>query len=138
MDTLTRAERSERMARVAGKNTVPEMIVRRLVYGLGYRYRLHGRDLPGRPDLVFGRRRKVIFVHGCFWHRHPDPSCKLARLPKSRLDFWRRKLEANRERDLRNEKSLRALGWKTLVIWECELGDRAALERRLRFFLGRS
>jgi len=125
------------MARVKGKDTMPEMIVRRAVYGLSYRYRLHGQGLPGRPDLVFGKRHKVIFVHGCFWHRHPDPSCKLARLPKSRLDFWRSKLEANRERDLRNEKSLRASGWGTLVIWECQLGDRVALERRLKSFLGR-
>ncbi len=137
MDTLTTIERSERMSRIRGKDTSPEIAVRRLVHALGYRYRLHGGKLPGRPDLVFGKRHKVIFVHGCFWHRHPDPSCKLARLPKSRLDFWRPKLEANRARDMRNEVSLRASGWKCLVVWECELGSRAPLERRLRSFLGR-
>jgi DNA mismatch endonuclease, patch repair protein len=87
-DTLTLRERSERMALVRGKNTGPEMAVRKLVHRLGYRYRLHIRTLPGKPDLVFAGRRKVIFVHGCFWHRHPDKTCKLARMPKSRLEFW--------------------------------------------------
>ena len=102
MDTLSKAQRSERMSRVRGKDTKPELLVRRLVHGMGYRYRLHRRDLPGTPDLVFPGRRKVIFVHGCFWHRHPDPACKLARLPKSRTDFWLPKLEGNRARDIEN------------------------------------
>jgi DNA mismatch endonuclease (patch repair protein) len=88
MDTLTPKERSERMSRVRNKDTKPEMQVRRLVSALGYRYRLQYKKVPGRPDLAFPGRRKVIFVHGCFWHRHPEPSCPLARLPKSRLDFW--------------------------------------------------
>lgn len=134
-DTLSKAERSERMSRIGGKDTKPEMVVRRLVHALGHRYRLHRADLPGRPDLVFPGRRKVIFVHGCFWHRHPDSSCKLARLPKSRHEFWIPKLEANAARDIRNEKALQELGWDCLVIWECETKDRALLERKIEAFL---
>lgn len=135
MDTLSSEERSERMARVRSKNMRPELIVRKLVFALGYRYRLHARDLPGCPDLVLRPRRKVIFVHGCFWHRHPNPKCALARLPKSRLDFWKPKLEGNRERDEKNKKALYREGWKVLTIWECELKDTGRLERRIRRFL---
>lgn len=135
MDTLTTAERSERMSRVRGKNTKPELMVRRLVHGMGYRYRLHCGNLPGKPDLVFRSRRKVIFVHGCFWHRHSKPDCKLARLPKSRLDFWRPKLDANRKRDIENQEKLRVDGWKVLVVWECELGDTAEMEKEIKKFL---
>ncbi|MCB1823450.1 MAG: DNA mismatch endonuclease Vsr [Candidatus Competibacteraceae bacterium] len=134
-DTLTPAARSERMSRIHGKDTRPEMTVRRLVHGLGYRYRLHRGDLPGKPDLVFFRRRKVIFVHGCFWHRHSDPNCKLARLPKSRLDFWRAKLERNRLRDIENHKKLTEDGWQVLILWECELRDVARLAEKIRSFL---
>lgn len=134
-DTLTKAERSARMALVRGKHTKPEMVVRRLAHRLGFRYRLHGRGLPGRPDLVFASKKKVIFVHGCFWHRHGDSECKLARLPKSRLDFWLPKLDANRERDNRNRRLLAKDGWGILVLWECELNDPQALERRLKKFL---
>ncbi len=107
-----------------GKDTKPEMIVRRLVHGMGHRYRLHRKDLPGKPDLVFGPRRKVIFVHGCFWHQHSDPSCRIARMPKSRLDFWRPKLDANRVRDDRDIKVLENMGWRVLTLWECGLRDR--------------
>jgi DNA mismatch endonuclease (patch repair protein) len=121
-DTLTRAERSERMSRVKGRDTGPEWAVRRLVHGLGYRYRLHRKDLPGCPDLVFPSRRKVIFVHGCFWHRHPDPACKFARLPKSRLEFWVPKLERNRARDLHSQARLIDMGWQIMIVWECEVG----------------
>lgn len=135
-DNMTPEQRSERMSRVKGAGTGPEMLVRRLVHRLGYRYRLHRRDLPGSPDLVFPSRRAVIFVHGCFWHRHEDPSCKLARLPKSRLEFWRPKLESNRVRDRKNQARLRRSGWRVLVLWECGLGDSAHLERRIRGFLG--
>lgn len=134
-DTLDPAGRSERMARIRGRNTVPEMRVRRITHAMGFRYRLHCRDLPGKPDLVFPGRRKVILVHGCFWHRHPDPACKLARLPKSRLDFWKPKLEANRARDLRNQSELRDHGWDVLVVWECELREAEELSRRIREFL---
>lgn len=133
MDTLTAAERSERMSRVKNKNTTVEWNVRRLVHGLGYRYRLHRAGLPGRPDLVFPSRRKVLFVHGCFWHMHSD--CKLARLPKSRLEFWVPKLERNRERDRDVREQLIKLGWKVMVVWECELRDKADLVKRIRTFL---
>lgn len=135
MDNLTPEERSERMSRVKGANTKPEMVVRRLVHGMGYRYRLHGKNLPGKPDLVFGRLRKAIFVHGCFWHRHPDPDCPLARLPKSRLNFWLPKLEGNRKRDERNQTKLDELGWRVLVVWECQIRDRDELMVRIRNFL---
>lgn len=123
------------MSRVRNRDTKPEMIVRRLLHGLGFRYRLHDRRLPGSPDLVFRSRRKAIFVHGCFWHRHSDPACKLARMPKSQLDFWGPKLEGNRERDLRHQSELDALGWKYLVVWECELGHKEQLENKLLGFL---
>lgn len=135
MDTLNPKERSERMSRVRGTDTGPEMVVRRLVHSLGYRYRLHGKNLPGRPDLVFSRFRKVIFVHGCFWHRHPEPTCKLARLPKSRLEFWGPKLESNAQRDLRNLVLLRDSGWDVMTVWECQTKNTFELETRLRDFL---
>ena len=115
MDNLTKQERSERMSRIKGANTGPEMIVRRLVHGMGFRYRLHVRDLPGGPDMVFPRLGKIILVHGCFWHQHPG----CGRQPKSRLDFWAKKLFQNRERDLRNQRKLRSLGWRVLIVWEC-------------------
>lgn len=133
MDTLNSAERSARMARVRGKDTKPELLVRCLVHGMGYRYRLHRRDLPGTPDLVFPGRHKVIFVNGCFWHRHTG--CTLARLPKSRSEFWLPKLTANAERDARNVRELERLGWGVLTIWECQLGDTAKLAEKIRGFL---
>lgn len=124
-----------RMSRIRGKDSKPEMLVRRLVHGMGFRYRLHGKGLPGKPDLVFPGRRKVIFVHGCFWHRHPAPTCKLARLPKSRLDFWETKLEGNRRRDQSVSEALAALGWQQMVVWECECGQKEHLANKLRVFL---
>lgn len=111
------------------------MLVRKCLHRMGYRYRLHRKDLPGKPDIVFGKRRKVIFVHGCFWHRHPDPECRLARLPKSRLDFWEPKLAANAARDAKHQEALRELGWEILVVWECELGQSEQLENKLKRFL---
>lgn len=135
MDTLTPSDRSLRMARVKSKGTKPEMVVRRLLFSMGYRYRLHDRSLPGSPDIIFRGRKKVIFVHGCFWHRHDG--CPLARLPKSRLDFWIPKLEGNRERDTRTLHQLNSLGWDVLVIWECKLKDLNLLEKILNGFLGR-
>jgi len=131
MDTLSASERSERMSRVRSRDTKPEMRVRRIVHGNGYRYRLHVRALPGNPDIVFPSRQKVIFVHGCFWHRHPG----CARSPKSKLDFWLPKLNANRERDLRNQEMLQKLGWNCLVIWECELKDVQNVTDRICVFL---
>ena len=133
MDNLSRVERSEIMSRVRSKDTRPELLVRKLVHALGYRYRLHARDLPGQPDLVFRRTRKVIFVHGCFWHRHKG--CPLARLPKSRLDFWIPKLEGNRQRDQRNRGALLKDGWKVLTVWECETKDDRRLKTAIRGFL---
>ncbi|HKX80148.1 MAG TPA: DNA mismatch endonuclease Vsr [Novosphingobium sp.] len=134
-DTLNPAARSERMGRVRGRDTKPEMVVRRLLHAMGYRYRLQARDLPGRPDIVFRGRRKAILVHGCFWHRHADPTCKLSRLPKTRLDFWLPKLEGNRQRDEANLARLRAMGWRVLLVWECELRDREQLANTLRRFM---
>jgi len=133
VDSLTRAERSRVMSRVRSKDTKPEMIVRRITHRMGFRYRLHDKKLPGCPDLVFRRRRKVVFVHGCFWHRHRN--CRLARLPKSRRDFWTPKLNANRKRDERTIRELTKAGWQVLVIWECEIGDAEALACRIRNFL---
>lgn len=124
------------MSRVRGRDTKPEMLVRRLTHSMGYRYRLHRRGLPGSPDLVFPSRMKVIFVHGCFWHQHLDPGCKLARLPKSKLDFWGPKLETNRERDERKLVRLAELGWDVLVIWECQTKNREELQARIGEFLG--
>ena len=123
------------MGRVRGRDTKPEMVVRRLLHAMGYRYRLHAKDLPGRPDIVFRKRRRAIFVHGCFWHRHPDAECRLARLPKSRLDFWLPKLEGNRERDAATVERLESMGWDVLLVWECELRDREQLGNKLRRFV---
>ena len=122
------------MSRIRGKDTKPEMRVRRLVHGMGYRYRLHAKELPGRPDLVFRPRRKAIFVHGCFWHRHAG--CSANRIPKTRAHYWRAKLDRNVERDRRNEVALRAMAWGVLVIWECETkGDLEKLAQKIRAFL---
>lgn len=133
VDSVSREKRSEIMALVRAKDTRPEMAVRKLVWGLGYRYRLHRRDLPGCPDLVFSGRRKVIFVHGCFWHRHEG--CALARLPKSRLDFWGPKLESNALRDRRNKRAPARQGWKVLTVWECELKNMNRVIGMARRFL---
>jgi DNA mismatch endonuclease (patch repair protein) len=134
-DSLTPQQRSALMARIRSKNTGPEMTVRRLVHGMGFRYRLHRKTLPGKPDLVFPGRRKVIFVHGCFWHNHPDPSCKSARTPKSHQEFWIPKLERNRLRDETNRQALTGLNWESLTIWECELKNIASIAARVRSFL---
>ncbi|WP_083347328.1 very short patch repair endonuclease [Rhizobium sp. LCM 4573] len=136
-DTLDPKSRSERMSRIRSKDSKPELVVRRLVHGMGFRYRLHRKDVPGTPDLVFGSRKKVIFIHGCFWHRHADSSCKLARLPKSRLDFWLPKLERNAQRDAENSARLEALGWDEMVVWECEVSksNLPVLGDRIRKFL---
>ncbi len=134
LDTLTPRQRSELMSRIRAKDTKPEMSVRRLVHGMGYRYRLHVRELPGQPDLVFRPRRKVIFVHGCFWHRHNG--CSRNRIPTTRRDYWSKKLNSNVERDRRNEAALREMGWRVLVIWECETKDALRIAQEIRRFLG--
>lgn len=135
MDTLTPAERSVRMSRIRSKDTKPELRVRSLVHGLGYRYALHRRDLPGAPDLVFPSRSKVIFVHGCFWHAHQE--CKVANSPKTRRAFWTAKFQGNIERDKRNEERLTKAGWEVAVVWECEIRNAGDLTARLSQFLGR-
>jgi DNA mismatch endonuclease (patch repair protein) len=134
MDTLSPKERSARMALIKGRDTKPELLLRQIVSALGYRARLHY-DLPGRPDMAFPKRRKAIQMHGCFWHRHRARACPLARLPKSRLDFWLPKLEANRARDLAKARELRSMGWKLLVIWECQLRAPFRVARRIHTFL---
>lgn len=133
VDTLSKKDRSARMALVKGRDTGPEKVVGGLLRSLGYRFQTQG-ELPGRPDFVFTRRKAVVFVHGCFWHRH-QAACPLARLPKSRLDFWIPKLEGNRRRDRRYRDALRKKGWRTLVVWECQLRDEERIKRRLRKFL---
>jgi len=133
MDNMTPELRSRQMSLVRSKDTKPEWTVRRLVYGMGYRYRLHRKDLPGKPDLVFGPRRKVIFVHGCFWHGH---KCQLGRMPKSHLDYWQDKIARNRSRDTEHLRQLRALGWSALVLWECQLKNDHAVSIKIMRFLG--
>tara|TARA_B100000678_G_C18225346_1_gene508621 strand:+ start:1608 stop:2048 length:441 start_codon:yes stop_codon:yes gene_type:complete len=133
VDTLTKEERSERMSRVRGKDTKPELKLRRLVHGMGFRYRLHDKSLPGKPDMVLSTRRVVIFMHGCFWHRHEG--CVLARMPKSRVSFWREKFEETRQRDRRNQLKLKDLGWRVLIVWECQLALPERTARRVRDFL---
>ena len=124
------------MASVGQRDTGPEMRLRHALHRLGLRYRLHDRQLPGSPDLVFPRFRSVVFVHGCFWHRHPG--CKYAYNPKSRVDFWEAKFAENRARDMKQQQSLRRLGWKCIVVWECQTGPakEAALRRRLARVIG--
>lgn len=133
-DKISTERRSANMSRIRNKNTVPELSVRRALRSLGIGYRLHSKDLPGRPDIVLRSRKKVIFVHGCFWHRHPG--CKFAYSPKSRESFWQQKFHSNVNRDEKNIQSLRHLGWNPVVIWECETKDwsnlREKLERELK------
>ncbi len=121
------------MSRVRAKDTKPELTVRSIVHAMGFRYRLHVRELPGNPDMVFPKRGKIIFVHGCFWHRHGK--CKNTRWPKSRLDFWQPKLEANHARDAANRRALRKLGWEVLVVWECQLKNLEKTAERLERFM---
>lgn len=133
MDTLSKAERSANMALIRWRDTKPEMAVRRTAHRLGYRFRLHRRDLPGRPDLVFPSRKAVIFVHGCFWHQHKG--CGGGRMPKARRAYWQAKLGGNVARDQKTRRKLRLLGWRVLVIWECKTRDVEGVERRITAFL---
>jgi DNA mismatch endonuclease, patch repair protein len=123
------------MARIGTKDTAPELKVRAILRELGFRYRIHGREIAGNPDIVNRKRMVAVFVHGCFWHRHSSPTCKLARIPKSRVEFWQTKLEANRLRDLRNQTALHSRGWQVLVIWECQLREPARVIGRIKRFL---
>ena len=125
------------MRSIRSKGMKPEMVVRRLAHSMGYRYRLHRHDLPGRPDMIFQSRRKVIFVHGCFWHQHLDPECKSAHRPRSNLEYWEPKLSQNQKRDRDNYKNLCEAGWRVLTLWECEVKQTPPrdLADRLRTFL---
>jgi DNA mismatch endonuclease (patch repair protein) len=133
MDIVSPERRSAMMSGIRGQNTKPEVAVRKLAHRLGFRFRLHRRDLPGSPDLVFPRRKKVVFVHGCFWHRHPG--CRFAYNPKSRVEFWQAKFATNVERDVRVQRDLETLGWDVLTIWECETADAENLAQTLLAFL---
>jgi DNA mismatch endonuclease (patch repair protein) len=126
-------DRSEIMSRIRGKNTRPEMIVRKFIWSHGLRYRLHSKKLPGTPDLVFVSKKKVIFVNGCFWHGH---SCKIDKLPKTNIDFWRNKIYRNQRRDAVTKRKLKILGWKYLILWECKLRKPETFDKILLFLKG--
>lgn len=132
MDTRTPEQRRRIMQAVKQKDTGPELVVRKLLYGHGYRYRLHRRDLPGRPDIALGPKRKAIFVHGCFWHGH---DCPRGRLPKSKLNYWGPKIARNKERDRSKQRELEELGWDVLTIWQCELADMERVWARIQEFV---
>jgi DNA mismatch endonuclease (patch repair protein) len=136
MDKNSVTKRSSNMRAIRSKDMKPEMAVRSLAHLMGYRFRLHRKDLPGKPDMVFPSRRAVIFIHGCFWHQHPDPTCKDARLPKSNVNYWQPKLLRNQARDAEHESALLAQGWRVLVVWECQTKDKPTLKQRLLAFLG--
>ncbi|MBI3735277.1 DNA mismatch endonuclease Vsr [Candidatus Sumerlaeota bacterium] len=136
MDRLTPNRRSWLMSRVRSRDTIPERVVRSLAHRLGYRFRLHRRNLPGCPDLVFPSRHAIVFVHGCFWHQHPN--CRKAGIPKSRKRFWLDKFARNVERDSVARKTLRKLGWRVLTIWACQVRDAERLSTRLTSFLDRT
>lgn len=133
MDIISPKDRSRLMAQIRSKDTRPELLVRKLLFSLGFRYRLHAKDLPGCPDIVFRSRRKAVFVNGCFWHGHSR--CRLNRQPKSKLDYWGPKLERNKKRDERSKRALKRSGWKVLIIWECQTADTRRLSSLLRRFL---
>ena len=134
-DRISEERRSYNMRRIKSSNTAVELAVRRMIHGMGYRYRLHDRALPGTPDIVFRRRRKVIFVHGCFWHQHPAANCLDSRVPKSNTGYWGPKLARTQQRDAANQQTLSESGWKFLIVWECELRDAAALSARIKEYL---
>jgi DNA mismatch endonuclease, patch repair protein len=133
MDRLNKEHRSWNMSRIRGSNTKPELVVRSLLHRMGYRFRLHRRDLPGRPDIVLPKHKTVVQVHGCFWHRHTG--CKMAYKPRTRWAFWKTKFAGNVERDQRTHRELQALGWRVIVIWECETRNAVKLEGILRGLL---
>ena len=131
-DTRTPQQRRHIMQSVGTKNTTPELTLRRVLSGMGYRYRLHAKKLPGRPDIVFPGKKKAIFVNGCFWHLH---GCAKGQIPKSRQDYWEPKLRTNRDRDDSNTRKLEALGWSVLVVWQCELRDLSSIMEKVTLFL---
>ncbi len=133
MDHVTKEKRSKIMAAVHSENTKPEILVRKLVYAMGHRYRLHDKSLPGKPDLVFKSKKKAIFVNGCFWHGHDG--CEKARLPKTRVAYWRTKIESNKLRDNKKFKELTSMGWRYLIIWQCNLKNINSTSKRIIKFL---
>ena len=135
-DVLTREQRRRNMQAIKGTDTQPEMIVRSIVHRLGYRFRLHHRDLPGKPDIVLPRLRRIILVHGCFWHQHAK--CRYATRPATRPEFWAAKLDGNRDRDRRVHRLLRSLGWEVLIVWECQTRESEVLKKRIEAFLSQS
>ena len=137
-DKLTPEKRSANMARIRSKDTKPEVAVRQLAHALGYRFRLHRKDLPGKPDLVFPSRKAVIFVHGCFWHQHELAACLDGRRPKSNNSYWEAKLDRNIARDSLAQAELTKSGWRALVVWECETKNKERLQETLMAFLGPS
>lgn len=134
-DRITGDKRRANMRAIRSKGMKPELKIRRLVHSMGYRYRLHRHDLPGRPDMVFPSRQKIIQINGCFWHQHSDPSCLKAHIPKSNTEYWLPKLEKNKKRDDENLKRLMEMGWKILVIWECELSNNIKIKKIIKSFL---
>lgn len=137
VDLLSASRRSENMRRIRSRDMKPELVVRSMLHRLGYRFRLHAKDLPGKPDIVRRNQQQVIFVHGCFWHQHPKAGCLDSRLPRSNNSYWLPKLSGNILRDKRNIAKLRRAGWKVLVIWECEIQNKEKLQQQLLKFLKR-
>lgn len=135
MDVFSREKRSQIMSRVSGKNTKPEIAVRSLLHNLGFRFRLHRTDLPGKPDITLSKHKKIIFVHGCFWHGHAD--CLRSKRPTTNEEFWRKKLDKNIERDKATVSALKQLGWDVLTVWACEVNDINKLKTKLILFLER-
>ena len=133
MDVFSKGKRSQIMSRISGKNTKPEIIVRSLLHRMGYRFRLHDKNMPGKPDIILPKHKKVIFVHGCFWHGHRD--CPRSKRPSTNVEFWNKKIDGNIERDNKNIKSLENLGWKTLILWTCEIKNQDILKHKLNSFL---
>ena len=133
MDVHNKKTRSYNMSRIKSRNTKPEIVVRSLLFKRGYRYRLHDKAIPGKPDIIFRNRKKVIFVHGCFWHRHKD--CPYSTTPKTNMNFWNDKFNKNMIRDKKVQREIKKLGWSSLIIWECTIKDQNKLLKKLNTFL---
>ena len=137
MDKISISSRSENMRKIRSKDTKPELIVRKLIFNEGFRYRLHSKLIPGKPDITFPSKKKVIFINGCFWHQHNIKNCNNSHLPKSNLEYWIPKLEKTVQRDLKNQSELKKLGYSILILWECELDDSKLLLKKIKYFLNK-